>query len=117
MVHSLVKNKGARLLCRVGRATRVAFATALDCPALDNQAQRAPFHTHHTPFLDPQVKRFAISFKSRFHGKSYRHIVLGVYHNGKFGALGLSRKSTLMDKPLAFASLGELIQVRLDLRM
>ena len=33
---------------------------------------------------------------------SHRHVVLGVHHNGKFGALGLSRRDDLMFKPLKF---------------
>lgn len=41
----------------------------------------------------------------------YRHIVLAVHHlpSGRYGALGLSRRSELMYKPLRFSSLAELV--------
>ena len=48
------------------------------------------------------MDRFPISFKTVFSGQTYRHVVLGVYHGGYYGALGMSRRSDLMDKPLAF---------------
>lgn len=63
---------------------------------------------HLTMDLDG-VDRFPISFKSAFHGQQHRHIVLGVRHAGRYGALGLSRRDTLMYKPLTFVSLGQLI--------
>jgi hypothetical protein len=50
----------------------------------------------------PHLARFPISFKSRYRGRSYRHIVLGIHHNGVFGAIGLSRRTVLMDKPLQY---------------
>ncbi|XP_039259026.2 tubulinyl-Tyr carboxypeptidase 1-like isoform X1 [Styela clava] len=56
------------------------------------------------------VERFPIGFKSIFDGNRYYHIVLGLYYNGKFGAMGISRRKDLMDKPLVFRSLNELIQ-------
>jgi hypothetical protein len=43
--------------------------------------------------------------------KFYYHVVLGLVYRGKFGTLGLSRRSNLMDKPLEFASLNDLVQV------
>lgn len=49
------------------------------------------------------VQRFAVGFKSKFHGLYYRHVVLGVHWNGSYGALGLSRRNSLMYKPLTFA--------------
>lgn len=55
------------------------------------------------------VDRFPISFKSAFRGQHHRHIVLGVRHAGRYGALGLSRRSTLMYKPLTYDSLGTLM--------
>ena len=33
---------------------------------------------------------------------NFRHIVLGIYWNGRFGALGLSRRDNLMYKELKF---------------
>ncbi|XP_002130486.2 tubulinyl-Tyr carboxypeptidase 2-like isoform X1 [Ciona intestinalis] len=56
------------------------------------------------------LDRFPIGFKSIFQGHRYYHVVLGVFYNGKYGALGLSRRKDLMDKPLAFKSLFDLIE-------
>uniref|UniRef100_A0A8C4Q6Q8 Vasohibin 2 n=1 Tax=Eptatretus burgeri TaxID=7764 RepID=A0A8C4Q6Q8_EPTBU len=55
------------------------------------------------------VERFPLSFKSQFQGRCFRHVVLGVFHAGRFGALGLSRRSDLMHKPLQFRSLTDLV--------
>ncbi|CAH8442762.1 unnamed protein product [Schistosoma intercalatum] len=55
------------------------------------------------------LKRFTISFVSEFNGKIFRHVVLGIYSSGLFGALGLSRRENLMYKPLNFPSLSLLI--------
>jgi hypothetical protein len=51
-----------------------------------------------------------LSFKSECKNNIYRHIVLVVKSGGKYGALGLSRRSDLMSKPLVYGSLLELIQ-------
>ena len=56
------------------------------------------------------IQRFPLSFKTCFEGNSYKHIVLGIYCNGKFGALGLSRRDTLMYKELKYESLYELLR-------
>jgi hypothetical protein len=56
-----------------------------------------------------EVHRLPIAFKSRCGGKDYRHIVLCVVVDGCYGAIGLSRRETLMDKPLIFPSLVALI--------
>ena len=53
--------------------------------------------------------RFIISFKSKFSTNVHRHVVLGLNYGSNYGALGLSRRKELMDKPLSFQSLGELI--------
>ena len=42
------------------------------------------------------------SFKTVFGGRVFRHVVLGIYHNGRYGALGMSRRQELMYKPLTF---------------
>ncbi|XP_055495739.1 tubulinyl-Tyr carboxypeptidase 2 [Leucoraja erinacea] len=55
------------------------------------------------------VERFPISFKTQFSGNYFHHVVLGVYHNGRYGTLGMSRREDLMDKPLAFRTLSDLI--------
>lgn len=56
-----------------------------------------------------ELQRFTVSFKTQFNGRYYRHVVLGVHHNGKFGMLGLSRREDLMFKPLKFKSLWDLL--------
>ena len=48
------------------------------------------------------VDRVPVSFTSECQGNIYRHIVLLIHHEGLFGALGLSRRKDLMDKPLTF---------------
>ncbi len=48
------------------------------------------------------VQRFAIGFKSKFSGLHYRHIVLGIHWNSLYGALGMSRRDSLMYKPLSY---------------
>lgn len=35
--------------------------------------------------------------------------MLGVYCNGRYGSLGMSRRQDLMDKPLTHRTLGELV--------
>ena len=48
------------------------------------------------------IQRFPIAFKTTFEGNTYKHIVLGVSYMGRYGALGLSRRSTLMYKPVSY---------------
>ncbi|CAK8690064.1 unnamed protein product [Clavelina lepadiformis] len=55
------------------------------------------------------VERFPIGFKSVFNGRCYYHVVLGMFYNGYFGALGISRRNDLMYKPLEFKTLFDLI--------
>eukprot|EP00659_Diplonema_papillatum_P005629 gene5629-8583_t len=57
------------------------------------------------------VTRFALSFESRSsEGKTYRHLVLALRFEGKYGSLGISRNQGLMTKPVEFPSLWELLQ-------
>ena len=56
-----------------------------------------------------ELDRYPVSFKSTVAGQCYRHIVLAIKVDGKFGALGLSRRSTLMFKDFTFATFGDLI--------
>lgn len=58
----------------------------------------------------PSVERFPLSFKSKFSGNDFHHIVLGVHSGGRFGALGMSRREDLMFKPLEFRTLMDLVQ-------
>ncbi|KAJ8355819.1 hypothetical protein SKAU_G00186130 [Synaphobranchus kaupii] len=55
------------------------------------------------------VERFPISFKTQFSGNHFHHVVLGVYCNGRYGTLGMSRRADLMDKTLTFRTLSELV--------
>ncbi|XP_062911875.1 tubulinyl-Tyr carboxypeptidase 2 isoform X2 [Mobula hypostoma] len=54
------------------------------------------------------LERFPISFKTQFSGNCFHHVVLGVYYNGRYGTLGMSRREDLMDKPLVFRTLSDL---------
>ena len=58
------------------------------------------------------VDRVPISFKSFVKpiNRSFRHIVLAIRYQGKWGAIGLSRKDTLMYKKIKFPSLSALIK-------
>ncbi|XP_077668080.1 tubulinyl-Tyr carboxypeptidase 2 isoform X2 [Eretmochelys imbricata] len=57
----------------------------------------------------PSVERFPISFKTHFSGNYFHHVVLGIYCNGRYGSLGMSRRSDLMDKPLTYRTLTDLV--------
>ena len=61
-----------------------------------------------------EIHRLPIAFKSRCGGKDYRHIVLAVKCNGLYGAVGLSRRESLMDKPVVFPSLAALLNEYLE---
>ena len=56
-----------------------------------------------------EIDRVPLSFKSKFEGKTFRHIVLAIRVDGKWGALGISRRNSLMNKPFKFSSLGDLV--------
>lgn len=55
------------------------------------------------------VERFPISFKTAFNGNCHRHVVLGIYNSGRYGALGMSRREDLMYKPLVYKSLADVV--------
>ncbi|XP_027274502.1 tubulinyl-Tyr carboxypeptidase 2 isoform X4 [Cricetulus griseus] len=57
----------------------------------------------------PSIERFPISFKTYFSGNYFHHVVLGIYCNGYYGSLGMSRRAELMDKPLTFRTLSDLV--------
>ncbi|XP_038946923.1 tubulinyl-Tyr carboxypeptidase 2 isoform X3 [Rattus norvegicus] len=57
----------------------------------------------------PSIERFPISFKTYFSGSYFHHVVLGIYCNGYYGSLGMSRRAELMDKPLTFRTLSDLV--------
>lgn len=57
------------------------------------------------------VMRLPIAFRSEIEGHFFEHIVLGIRSEktSKWGAIGLSRKDTLMFKPLKYDSLGDML--------
>ena len=56
------------------------------------------------------LTRVPLSFKSKFvKGTVHRHIALAVKFEGKWGAIGISRRSSLMNKPIKFNSLSALV--------
>ncbi len=61
-----------------------------------------------------EIHRLPVAFKSRCAGKDYRHIVLCVKVQGSYGAVGLSRRETLMAKPLVFPTLAALLNEFID---
>ena len=54
------------------------------------------------------LDRVPLSFKSKHDSNTYRHIVLAVRYEGKWGALGISRRSKLMNKDIRFDSLSDM---------
>jgi Vasohibin len=89
--------------------TIVANSKQLIRIALPIQCVEAVFIGCHLTISMTQGYRIPISFKSRFRGHSYRHIVLGLYVSGSWGSLGLSRRPSLAYKPLRYPSLADLV--------
>ena len=56
------------------------------------------------------MTRIPLSFKSKCMSTVHRHIVLLVFCEGKWGALGISRRECLMYKPLVYSTLQEIIE-------
>jgi len=56
------------------------------------------------------IDRVPLSFKSRCQGRVFRHMVLAVRIGGRWGCMGMSRRGDLMDKPVEFGSLADLIE-------
>jgi hypothetical protein len=55
-----------------------------------------------------EVERVPFSFRSQIDGVTYKHIVLALKHNSKWGSVGLSRRRELYYKDLVYDSLAEL---------
>ena len=55
-----------------------------------------------------ELERVPFSFRSQIDGVTYKHIVLAVKHNSKWGSIGLSRRRELYYKDLVYDSLAEL---------
>ncbi|CAM9250639.1 unnamed protein product, partial [Choristocarpus tenellus] len=57
-----------------------------------------------------EVVRFPVCFKSMVDGQVFRHIILAVRSGNKWGALGISRRETLMYKDLRHTSFSGLLE-------
>ena len=55
------------------------------------------------------LERVAVSFKSTVDGQTYKHIILALKHNSKWGSVGLSRRRELYFKELIYDSLADLV--------
>ena len=55
------------------------------------------------------VDRIPLSFKSKMDGNTYRHIVLAIRYEKRWGAIGISRRANLMHKDIRFDSLLEMV--------
>lgn len=56
-----------------------------------------------------ELERVPFSFRSQVNGVTYKHIVLALKHNNKWGSVGLSRRRELYYKDLVYDSLAELL--------
>ncbi|CAG9576646.1 conserved hypothetical protein [Leishmania major strain Friedlin] len=82
------------------------------CEALPIRCLEATFVALHYTQTLRDIDRIPLSFKSEANGNFYRHIVLVLRTRSApalYGALGLSRKPTLMYKPLAYHSLFDVV--------
>ena len=55
-----------------------------------------------------ELERVPFSFRSQIDGVTYKHIVLALKHNSKWGSIGLSRRRELYYKDLVYDSFAEL---------
>jgi hypothetical protein len=75
------------------------------------QCVEAVFLGTHLTAPMTNLERVPLSFKTKFvHGTVHRHIVLAIHTDGKWGAIGISRRSCLMKKDIQFSSLAELVE-------
>ena len=87
-----------------------ASARKLICLAYPIQCVEAVFlAVVLTSFIDG-LDRIPLSFKSKLGDSVHRHIVLALRHEGKWGAVGISRRENLMYKPFVFDSFTSLIE-------
>ncbi len=58
------------------------------------------------------LEKFSISFKTCSNKKTHRHVILGLYchKTGRYGAIGMSRRSELSYRPLKFDTLSDLLK-------
>ncbi|CAK9047516.1 Tubulinyl-Tyr carboxypeptidase 1 (Tyrosine carboxypeptidase 1) (TTCP 1) (Vasohibin-1), partial [Durusdinium trenchii] len=97
------KDRGAKRLAATAREI-IRQAFPIKCI-------EAVFLAYYLTLNMTDLVRIPIRFQSTLPGatRSFKHIVMAVGHNGKWGALGISRKKTLMFKDLAYDSLSQLL--------
>ena len=79
--------------------------------SLPIQCVEAVFLGTHLTSSMSDMDRVPLSFKTKFfHGTVHRHIVLAIRYEGKWGAIGISRRANLMNKPMTFSSLSALVE-------
>ena len=79
--------------------------------ALPIQCVEAVFLGTHLTTGVTALERIPLSFKTKFlRGTVHRHIVLAVRYEGKWGAVGISRRPSLMNKDFVFDTLSDLVQ-------
>lgn len=78
--------------------------------ALPIQCVEAVFLASYLSSTMYDIDRVPLSFKSKFKDGVHRHIVLAVRLNGKWGSLGISRRANLMNKPIKFDTLFQLVK-------
>lgn len=77
--------------------------------ALPIQCVEAVFLGSYLTASFKDIERVPLSFKSKFGDHVHRHIVLALKLDGKWGAIGISRRSNLMNKSFRFDSIAELV--------
>ncbi|XP_024119774.1 tubulinyl-Tyr carboxypeptidase 2 isoform X1 [Oryzias melastigma] len=97
--------KKSRPLCGLMETAREMIRESLPIKCLEAVILGISYLTNGLTTLE----RFPISFKTQFSGHCFHHVVLGVYCNGRYGSLGMSRRQDLMDKPLTHRTLGDLV--------
>lgn len=99
------------LLTPLSPAALLTHASTLQIvrDALPIRCLEAVFLALHLTQGMQDIDRYPVSFKSTAAGQCYRHIVLAIKVGGKFGAMGLSRRSTLMFKDFTYSTFGDLV--------
>ncbi|XP_041418473.1 tubulinyl-Tyr carboxypeptidase 2 isoform X2 [Xenopus laevis] len=103
------KIRNATLLAKPSIPAVPTYKASMSIPEWLQSVQRYMKLLQYLTNGQPSVERFPISFKTQFSGSFFHHVVLGIHCNGHYGTLGMSRRSDLMDKPLTFRTLSELI--------
>lgn len=96
--------KKSRPLCRLMDVAKSIMKESLPIKCLEAVILALYLSTDIT-----SIQRFPIAFKTSFEGNTYKHIVLGVSYMGRYGALGLSRRATLMYKSISHDNISELL--------